>query len=259
MHWISPANSNIYDHASAFAEFGFIDWLQKANYAAGDTVYLYCTKPYQKIMYKTLVEKANLPHEEIQDDEKFWYDRGKYEEKKDGMFARLRLIEQADTQNLHLSALLMNGLTGVPQRPIRCNGELEEYLRKHFNDFYSEDFFVDMSEDDGYIEGMSKKVLVNKYERSSVARGKCIEYNGCSCSICGINFETVYGEIGKGFIHVHHKVALSEIKENYVIDYKNDLVPVCPNCHAMLHRKLKGRAVSMVELKKTFLLNKQSE
>lgn len=47
----------------------------------------------------------------------------------------------------------------------------------------------------------------------------------------------IYGEIGNGFIHVHHLVPLSAIKENYHLDPINDLIPVCPNCHAMLHRQ----------------------
>jgi 5-methylcytosine-specific restriction protein A len=57
-----------------------------------------------------------------------------------------------------------------------------------------------------------------------------------SC-ICGFDFEARYGEFGKGFIQVHHIVPVSEIGERYVVDPKSDLVPVCPNCHAMIHRR----------------------
>jgi 5-methylcytosine-specific restriction enzyme A len=52
-----------------------------------------------------------------------------------------------------------------------------------------------------------------------------------------MDFEKVYGEIGKGFIHVHHIVELSNIKSEYKVQPIEDLRPVCPNCHAMLHRK----------------------
>jgi len=31
--------------------------------------------------------------------------------------------------------------------------------------------------------------------------------------------------------------ALEDIKDEYEVDPINDLRPVCPNCHAMLHRK----------------------
>ncbi|HHO0788469.1 HNH endonuclease [Aeromonas allosaccharophila] len=52
-----------------------------------------------------------------------------------------------------------------------------------------------------------------------------------------IDFGEKYGELGKGFIHVHHMMPLSEIGEEYVVDPIKDLIPVCPNCHAMLHRR----------------------
>lgn len=52
-----------------------------------------------------------------------------------------------------------------------------------------------------------------------------------------MNFEEKYGEIRRGFIHVHFFIPISSVGENYVIDPINHLVPVCPNCHNMLHRK----------------------
>ena len=55
--------------------------------------------------------------------------------------------------------------------------------------------------------------------------------------VCGFNFEDVYGDIGKEFIHVHHVKPLSEIGAKYEIDPIQDLCPICPNCHAMIHRE----------------------
>lgn len=88
-----------------------------------------------------------------------------------------------------------------------------------------------------YKEGSTKKISVNIYERNPVARSKCLEHYGYSCVICDFNFEITYGNIGKDFIHVHHLVELSEVGEEYEIDPITDLRPVCPNCHAMLHKK----------------------
>jgi 5-methylcytosine-specific restriction protein A len=65
----------------------------------------------------------------------------------------------------------------------------------------------------------------------------CIEHYGTNCYICGFNFEKKYGEIGRDFIHVHHIKPLSEIGKKYELNPIQDLRPVCPNCHAMLHRK----------------------
>lgn len=87
-----------------------------------------------------------------------------------------------------------------------------------------------------YTEGSISNVPVNRYERDRDARDVCIEHNGLNCKACGFNFENVYGGLGEGFIHVHHLKPLSEIRESYQVDPINDLVPVCPNCHAMIHR-----------------------
>lgn len=87
------------------------------------------------------------------------------------------------------------------------------------------------------FEGAKKTVTINAYERNPKARVLCIEHWGSICSICGFDFEKVYGEIGKGFIHVHHLIPVSQIGKTYQIDPKTDLRPVCPNCHAMIHIK----------------------
>ena len=90
--------------------------------------------------------------------------------------------------------------------------------------------------DEDYYEGTRIKRLVNKFERDTKARDKCIEHYGAVCRACKFDFKEEYGEIGKGFIHVHHLVPISEIGKSYKVDPINDLIPVCPNCHAMIHK-----------------------
>ncbi|MES1992881.1 MAG: HNH endonuclease [Pseudomonadota bacterium] len=90
---------------------------------------------------------------------------------------------------------------------------------------------------DNYWEGVKCTVTVNVYERDPRARQKCIEHYGPTCSVCDLNFEKRYGEIGTGFIHVHHLTPLANIGIKYEVDSIRDLRPVCPNCHAMLHQK----------------------
>ena len=86
-------------------------------------------------------------------------------------------------------------------------------------------------------EGSKKIITVNSYERNSKARSECINNYGVNCFVCGFNFQNTYGTRGKGFIHVHHLVPVSDIGDEYEINPITDLRPVCPNCHAMLHRK----------------------
>lgn len=85
-------------------------------------------------------------------------------------------------------------------------------------------------------EGAKKQITVNAYERNPRARKLCLQKYGFKCSVCGFDFEEVYGEIGIGYIHVHHLKPLNEINEEYEVDPINDLKPVCPNCHSMLHK-----------------------
>lgn len=87
-----------------------------------------------------------------------------------------------------------------------------------------------------YREGTPNQVIQTRYERNPHARKACIEYYGYSCAVCNFNFQHVYGDLGKDFIHVHHLTHVSKIGKQYSVDPINDLRPVCPNCHAMLHR-----------------------
>lgn len=121
------------------------------------------------------------------------------------------------------------------------------YLK--YDTFEPDDNFGEISDDESIYEGHKLTVQVNKYERNPTARRKCIEYHGCRCCICGMDFEDVYGLVGREFIHVHHKKPLYTIRKDYRVDYKNDLIPVCPNCHAMLHRKENGKYLSARELR----------
>lgn len=93
-------------------------------------------------------------------------------------------------------------------------------------------------------EGAKKTITVNAYERDRTARDRCIAHWGCECIVCGFDFGKRYGATGVGFIHVHHLKPISEIGEQYRLDPVQDLRPVCPNCHAMLHR---SRAVLSIE------------
>jgi len=103
-------------------------------------------------------------------------------------------------------------------------------------------------EPNGYLEGKYTTSIVNRYERDPNARRACIEIYGTKCQICGFDFEEKYGEYGKGFIHIHHKTQLSDLKET-ITDPQKDLIPVCPNCHAMIHKN-NGKPLSIEELKK---------
>jgi 5-methylcytosine-specific restriction protein A len=86
-----------------------------------------------------------------------------------------------------------------------------------------------------YREGGRINVDTNRYERDRQARKACLTHHGTACVICRLDFTERYGQSMEGFIHVHHVVPLSSIRDSYIVDPIHDLVPVCPNCHAFLH------------------------
>jgi 5-methylcytosine-specific restriction protein A len=103
-----------------------------------------------------------------------------------------------------------------------------------------------------YHEGNLKETFSIRYERDPNARKACLKHYGYSCQICGFDFEKVYGPVGKGIINVHHIVPISEIKKEYKIDPVKDLIPICPNCHALIHSR---REMFTIEEIKSFLRN----
>ncbi|MCA4135558.1 HNH endonuclease [Arthrobacter sp. M4] len=81
------------------------------------------------------------------------------------------------------------------------------------------------------------RVTMNRYERDSHARRLCLAHYGTSCAACGFSFEETYGQAGEGFIHIHHVVPMNQLGPRYELDPIRDLIPLCPNCHYMAHRR----------------------
>lgn len=92
------------------------------------------------------------------------------------------------------------------------------------------------------FEGAETQTTKNVRERNKAAREICIstystEDNRIACLACKFDFVKVYGETGRGFIHVHHLDPIAEANGPRKVNPKIDLVPLCPNCHAMVHRR----------------------
>ena len=105
-------------------------------------------------------------------------------------------------------------------------------------------------EDDGSTQEdqPKNKRKKKKYKKKNhSARKKCINHYGCTCFVCNFDFEAEYGALGRSFIHAHHLIELSTIRAEYTVDPIKDLRPLCPNCHAMIHRK--RPALSIDELR----------
>ena len=98
-------------------------------------------------------------------------------------------------------------------------------------------------------EGSPKACFSTTYERSKALREQAIAIHGTSCAACGFNFKSVYGEYGEGYIQIHHIFPVSEFDKPRAVNPELELIPLCANCHAIVHRR-KGRTLSIEELTK---------
>ncbi len=105
---------------------------------------------------------------------------------------------------------------------------------------------IDEKEPSIITEGKVTKIYVNKYERNPLARRMCIEHHGVCCKVCGFDFYDTYGDLGKDYIHVHHLIPISSIRKKYTLVPEKDLIPVCPNCHAMIHKKTPALSIEQL-------------
>jgi 5-methylcytosine-specific restriction protein A len=88
---------------------------------------------------------------------------------------------------------------------------------------------------EGETEGAAVQYLATRYERKKINRDACIRIHGSSCAGCGFSFGNSYGELADGYIEVHHIESLAASGE-VLINPATDLVPLCSNCHSVVHR-----------------------
>jgi 5-methylcytosine-specific restriction protein A len=125
--------------------------------------------------------------------------------------------------------------------------ELIEEFQKKYNFSFQDIPFPDEIDEIELNEGAKKQVIVNSYERNIKARLACIVHYGAKCIVCDFDFAKMFGDLGIGYIHVHHELDLAQIGQNYVVDPIKDLKPVCPNCHAMLHKTKPAMAIKKLK------------
>lgn len=96
-------------------------------------------------------------------------------------------------------------------------------------------------------EGKKVAYYTTRHERKAKNRRNAIRIHGKNCQGYGFDFEKIYGEIGKGFIEVHHTKPLYKEDSEIEINPNTDLICVCSNCHRIIHRR-KDSIVTLKEL-----------
>lgn len=111
-------------------------------------------------------------------------------------------------------------------------------------------------------EGEIIEMHIAKHERNAALRVACIEHFSAQhggkvlCEACGLSFGERYGEIGEGYIEVHHLSPISQTEGTHTVDPTTDLVPLCANCHAMIHRLMTAEKKNGNNLEGPSALNK---
>ena len=254
-YWIVPCNDNVFRIGEAIQSHGgLVDWRMSNKFSVGDIIFVYKSKPEQCIRFKMEVVSVGINVDEALEQEAFWKDKATYYSGLGSyQYARFKFIEEYSDDVFSIHHLHEHGLRGNVQGVMQCKTDgLLDFLLNPYHLVNDDVYDVDYPEDDDKLyEGALVKVMANKYERNQKARKECVAKKGYKCLVCGCDFEKAYGEIGKGFIHVHHVVPISSIGQEYELNVDTDLVPVCPNCHYMMHRK--DPPYTVEEMKKIML------
>ncbi|MDT0672176.1 HNH endonuclease [Staphylococcus chromogenes] len=248
-YWVIPCNVKDYDVISAFEKLNEVDWKQSNNMKSaesGDTVLIYLSRPYSCIKYICKIKKVNKSKPTIDDS---GYVKNGRNYNNYGNYMQLELIDSINESLLTRENLKLNGLKGNIQGPRSLKDNLLVYILEKLSSFSR-----DASENEPELENVvykEGKIQVRygvKFERNPQLRQKAIEIHGTTCKVCNFNFEKMYGDIGKEFIEIHHIKPMYSIRREISVNPETDLVPLCSNCHKMIHRK-RDKPLTVEELK----------
>lgn len=133
-HWIfisSPKQFRMHDW---LATNEYVEYVQRNKVQVNDIVYLYTTAPVQRIEYKMIVDRINVPYDEMIDDSAYSLRDESTEVRfdMDTLFVRLKLIKKVETPLLHLNFLRGYGLRSSMQSALTVSGDLLEYIETKF-------------------------------------------------------------------------------------------------------------------------------
>lgn len=131
-NWIFISNPNKFRMDDWLRVNQFIEFVQNNNVQVNDIVYLYTTAPVQRIEYKLIVDKINIPYEFGIDDSEYSLMPGLQDTFKDKLLCRFKLIKRVDDSDLHLSVLREHGLKSSMQSPFKVSGALLDHIENSF-------------------------------------------------------------------------------------------------------------------------------
>lgn len=246
-YWIIPCNLGNYEVISAYKTLDIVDWKQSSNLKSAkidDIVFIYLTSPMQSIKYMCRIKKVNKPYSTI-DDKQFMIDGQPYINY--GNYMELELLSDFENESIHLTSLKEHGMKGNIQGPRRVYDELLDFILNRHEKVNNTNILGNTV----YREGKPYIQYGVKYERNFKLRQKAIEIHGLQCKVCGFDFQKRYGDLGRNFIEVHHTRPMYQVGKEIKVNPETDLVPLCANCHRMVHRK-KQQPLKIEELKRLY-------
>ena len=123
---------------------------------------------------------------------------------------------------------------------LKCNPEINDEGAKIFTFNLQPPLYFNETEKTeigvkGELEGNLVEKIINVHERSAKNRREALKIHGYKCFACGFKMEELYGKTAEKIIDIHHLIPLSELVGKTEVNYKDDLVPLCPNCHRVVH------------------------
>ena len=131
-NWIFISNPNRFRMDDWLRVNQIIEFVQNNNVQVNDIVYLYTTAPVQRIEYKLIVDKINIPYEYGIDDYDYSLEPESRERNKGKLLCRFRLIKKVEQPLLHLSKLREKGLRSSMQSPFKVSGALLDHIENCF-------------------------------------------------------------------------------------------------------------------------------
>ena len=131
-HWIFISSTKRFRMHDWLNDNDFVEFVQRNKVEVNDIVYLYTTAPVQRIEYKMIVEKINIPIDEIVDDSAYSLDSNPGTLNRGTLYVRLKLIKKVENPLLHLNFLRGYGLRSSMQSALTISGDLLDYIETKF-------------------------------------------------------------------------------------------------------------------------------
>ena len=131
-NWIFISNPKRFRMDDWLAVNQYIEFVQNNNVQVGDIIYLYTTSPVQRIEYKLIVDKVNIPYEYGIDDSEYSLEPQVLDANRGKKLCRFKMLKRVESPSLHLSVLREYGLKSSMQGPLKVSGELLDYIESYF-------------------------------------------------------------------------------------------------------------------------------